>query len=81
MDKDWLKKNGRKVMNAYSVAIAHKYDISSMEDVMEILKLVDPANANEEYAREFSKMLQLFSKTLKKRLNPAVKPRKPRVVN
>lgn len=81
MDKDWLKKNGRKVMNAYSIAVANKYDIRSTEDVLKILKLVDLENANEEYAKEFSKMLQLFSKTVQKRLNQAVKPRKPRVVN
>ena len=63
MDKDWLKKNGRKVMNAYSIAVANKYDIKSTEDVIKILKLIDPANANENYAKEFSKMLQLFRKT------------------
>ena len=81
MNKEWLKKNGRKVMNAYSIAVANKYDIKSTEDVIKILKLIDPANANENYAKEFSKMLQLFRKTVQKRLNQTVKPRKPRVVN
>lgn len=69
MDKDWLKKNGRKVMKAYSIAIANKYDISSTEDVLEILKLVDPANANDKFAKEFSKMLQLFDKAAKKKIS------------
>lgn len=81
MNKDWLKKNGRKVMNAYSVAVANKYDITSTGDVIKILKLIDPENANEEYSKEFSKILQLFSKTVQKKLNQRVKPRKPRVVN
>ncbi len=81
MDKDWLKKNGRKVMNAYSIAVANKYNINSAEDVVKVLKLIDPENANEEYAKEFSKMLQLFSKTVKKTLNQVVKTKKPKIVN
>lgn len=80
LTKDWLKKNGRKIMNAYSIAVANKYDITSTEDVIKVLKLIDPENANEEYAKEFSKILQLFSKTVQKKLN-LVKPGKQRVVN
>lgn len=81
MNKDWLKKNGKKVIKAYSIAVANKYDIASTEDVIKILKLIDPANANEEYAKEFSKILQLFGKTAQKKFNRVVKPRKPRIVN
>ncbi len=81
MNKDWLKKNCRKVMNAYSIAVASKYDIKSTEGVIKVLKLIDPENANEKYAKEFSKMLQLFSKTVQKKLNQAVRPKKPKVVN
>lgn len=80
MNKDWLKKNGRKVMDAYTLALANKYDTNSIEDVIKILKLIDPENANEEYAKEFSKMLQLFEKTIQKKVNP-VKTRKPKLVN
>ena len=68
-------------MSAYSIAVANKYDIKSTEDVIKVLKLIDPANANEEYAKEFSKMLVLFSKTIQKRLNQVAKPRKAKVVN
>ncbi len=81
MDKNWLKKNGRKVMKGYSLAVANKYDITSTEDVVKILKVVDIDNANEEYAKEFSKMLQLFEKTVKKRLNQSITQKKPEVVN
>ncbi len=81
MNKDWLKKNGRKVMNAYSIAVANKYDIRSTEDVIKVLKLIDPANANEEYAKEFSNMLLLFSKTVQRKLNKSVKSIKTRLVN
>lgn len=81
MNKDWLKKNGKKVMSAYSIAVANKYDIKSAEDVIRILKLIDPENAKEEYAKEFSKMLQFFGKTVQRRLNQSVRPRKPRTVN
>ena len=81
LSKDWLKKNGRKVINAYSIVAANKYDIKSTEDVIKVLKLIDPENANEEYAKEFSKILQLFSKTVQKRLNQVVKSRKSGVVN
>ncbi len=81
MDKDWLKKNGRKVTNAYSIAIANKYDIKSTEDVIKVLKLIDPANANEEYAKELSKMLQLFSKIVERKLVPAKKALKAKIVN
>ena len=81
MNKDWLKRNGRKLMNAYSIAVANKYDIRSTEDVIKVLKLIDPVNATEKYAKEFSKMLQLFSKAAQRRLKQAEKPRKSREVN
>ena len=81
MNEDWLKKNGREVINAYSIAVANNYDISSTEDVIKILKLIDPADANEEFAKELSKILQLFSMTVKKRLNQTVRSKKPRIIN
>ena len=81
MDKDWLKMNGRKVMNAYSIAVANKYDINSTEDVIKILKLIDPENANENYAQEFSKMLNLFIKNVQKKLSLVGKTTKSKVVN
>jgi len=81
MDKDWLKKNGRKVMDAYSIAVANKIDLSSVKDVVKILRVVDPENANESYAKEFSKMLQLFEKTIQKKIKQPIKSQKAKVVN
>jgi hypothetical protein len=88
MDKNWLIKHGKKLKDAYSLAKVSKYDISLVKDVIKILRLIDPANANEDYAKEFSKMLQLFDKIVEKKLNQAqnkliqsLKPRKPRIIN
>ena len=58
--KDWLKKNGEKLKIAYSYAVVNKLDITSKDDILKILKVTDPENANEEQVRIYSKMLQLF---------------------
>lgn len=62
-----------KVVHGYSVAVVYKYDVKSIADVIKILKKIDRKNANEEYAKEFSKMLQLFDMMVKKKLKPAGK--------
>lgn len=63
---EWVKKNGEKLKKAFNFAVDNKYDIRSVNDVIEVLKIVDPDNANAEHAVIFSKMLQLFSFKLKK---------------
>lgn len=77
LSKDWMKKNGYKLKIAYSYAVVNKYDLNSTKDVLEVLKKVDPANANEENAKIFSGMLQLFAREIRKKfeLKPKTKPR------
>ncbi len=69
---DWLKKNGYKLKIVYSYAVVHKLNIKSKTDVLKILKVTDPDNANEDSAKLFSKMLQLFAwrfrETIEKKL-------------
>ena len=77
LSKDWIKKNGYKLKIAYSYAVVNKYDLNSTKDVLEVLKKVDPANANEENAKIFSGMLQLFARGVRKKfeLKPKTKTR------
>lgn len=72
LSKDWLKKNGYKLKNLYSYAVVNKLNIKSEKDVLEALKVVDPENANEESAKLFSKMLQLFALKFRKALEKKV---------
>ncbi len=81
LSKDWIRDHGEKVKKAYSIAISNQYDIKSIGDVIKILKLIDPRNTNESYAKKFSKTLQLFDKTVLKKLNKSMKPKKPKTVN
>jgi len=69
MSPDWIKENGQKIRKAYEIALSQKYDIYSETQVIEILKIVDPINANEEYAESFSKALQLLEHRLLKTTN------------
>lgn len=66
LSKDWLKKNGHKLKTIYSYAVVHKLNIKSVNDVLSILKEVDPDNATNENAEVYLKMLQLFSLKIKK---------------
>ena len=68
LSKDWLKKNGYKLKTIYSYAVVNKLDIKSEEDVLGILKIVDPENATKQSAKAFSKMLQLFGTKFRKTL-------------
>lgn len=71
--KDWLKTNGQKLKIAYSYAVVNKLNIKSNEDVLKILQVIDPENANLEQAEMYSKMLQLFREkfraTIKKNID------------
>lgn len=68
LSKEWLKKNSHKLKTIYSYAVANKLDIKSEDDVLNILKLVDPENATKLSAKAFSKMLQLFGVKFRKTL-------------
>lgn len=48
------------VIHGYSVALAFKYDITSIKDVVKILKWMNHEDTSEKYAREFSKKLLIF---------------------
>lgn len=61
LSKEWVQRNSQKLKKAYSLAVINGYNIKSIDDVIEILKVVDSENANKEYAEVFSKMLQFFS--------------------
>lgn len=60
LTKDWIAKNGEMIKKAFDIAGAHKYDINSQEDVLEISKIVDPENATEENAKVLSGVLKVF---------------------
>ncbi len=64
---DWLEKNRKKLVEAYTIAQLKGYDISSKETALKLLKAVDPEHVTEEYAQSFSKMLQLFDKLRRKK--------------
>lgn len=67
LSKDWIKKNGDKIKEAYSSAKARGFDISSKAEVLKLLQIIDPLNANESSAEVFSKILQLFAEGVKKK--------------
>jgi len=56
------------VVHGYSAAVVFKYDITSIEDVVKILKRIRHEDTSEEYAKKFSKLLQLFDVTIRKKL-------------
>lgn len=66
LSKKWIEQHGEMIQRAYSIAQVNNWDVKSKENVLEILKVVDPENANEENADIFSKILQLFDVRLKK---------------
>lgn len=70
--KDWIEQNRGKLKNAYSYAVVNNLNVKSKEDVLKILKMIDPENANEEYAESFSKVLQIVGQTLKKTIEKRV---------
>ena len=76
LSKEWIKENSEKIKEAYSSASARGYDISSKADILKLLKIIDPPNANESNAAIFSKILQLFAKGIKKKFESTqVKPK------
>lgn len=53
---DWLFYYNKQLIRAYTLAKLKGYDVNSKEDVLKLLKIVDPEHALEEYAELFSKM-------------------------
>ena len=58
--KDWIKNNGHKLKTVYSYAVVHKLDIASTDDILIVLHMIYPENANREQAELYSRMMQLF---------------------
>ena len=71
--KDWVKNNGHKLKIAYSYAVVNKLDIRSKDDVLKILQVTDPENANQEQAETYSKMLQLFGDRFRETVKEVLK--------
>ena len=65
---DWLAKNSKTLIRAYTIAKLKLYDVNSKDTALKLLKMVDPEHATEEFAEPFSKMLQLFDKLRNKNL-------------
>lgn len=80
LSKEWIKKNGEKIKEAYSSASARSLDISSEADVLELLKIIDSENATEENAKILSKILQLFAHGVKKKFE-SEKKEKQKTIN
>lgn len=75
-----MKQNDVKIKQGYGVAIAQNYDISSLDDVLRLLQIVDPENASEKNAEIFSKILLLFEHQLGEILKKHKKG-KERIIN
>jgi len=60
LSKEWIAENGEKLKQIYSYAVENKKNISSNKEVLGILEVIDPKNANGDYATRLSKVLQLF---------------------
>ncbi len=73
LTKEWVLKNGEKLKIIYSYAVVHKYDTRSEEDVLKILKAIDPENATPEQAATYCKMLQLFRKVFRDKVEENLK--------
>ena len=72
VSKEWLEKNGHKLKIVYSYAVVNKLNIKSEEDVLIALQATDPENANEEQAKIYSKMLQLFGSRFRKTIEESL---------
>lgn len=70
LNQEWVKKNAEKVKFGHSLISSEKYDVNSLEDVLSVLKIVDPDNANEENAKVFSMILRMFGKQIKEKFTP-----------
>lgn len=68
LSKEWIAKNGLKLKEAYISAKARNFDITSSEDMLQLLKIIDPINATDKNAVILSKLLQLFSYSLQKEI-------------
>lgn len=70
LSAEWIKKNGNKIKEVYDICMKHHYNFRSGDKLLEILKVIDPENANKEYAENLSKVLQLFDSQVTQTLIP-----------
>jgi len=68
VSSEWVKKHTNYISKAYFTALKMGYDITSPEEVLNLLKTTDPKRADLEYAKTFSGMLQICDRMLKKEL-------------
>ena len=68
LSKEWIAKNGILLKEAYNSAKARNLDITSSDDMLKLLKIIDPINATDKNAMILSKLLQLMSHFLKKEI-------------
>lgn len=80
LSPEWIQRNSEKIKRAYDIILLEKYDVTSVDDVLKVLQEIDSRNANEENAKIFSKVLQLFATQLKKKFEPKQEV-KPKVIN
>ena len=75
----WVKENQELVRKAYNISIARKYDINTVEQVLEIIKEVDPINATFPNANILSKVLNIFAQQIVEKFQS--KTKKPKILN
>ncbi len=80
LSKEWIKENGDKIKEAYSSALARKLDISSKDDVLILLQIVDPQNADDSNAEIFLKILQLFKMKVNEKFEVNL-PKKDKIIH
>lgn len=71
-EKEFMRKEPLEydpVIHGYSVAIGNEYDITSIRDVVKILKWINHEDISEKYAEEFSKQLLAFDFFLHRKLD------------
>jgi len=68
LSKEWIAKNYIRLKEAYNTATVHNLDITSSEDMLRLLNIIDPINATDNNAIILSKLLPLFSYSLKREI-------------
>jgi len=73
LTKEWIRENAELIKDGYTLSMGNKYDITSEEDVLKLLRNLDPENATEVNAKVFSAALKLFSSQVKEKFEPEEK--------
>jgi len=66
LSQEWISENNIMIKKAYLLITDPKckYDISSVNDVLKTIRVIDPDSATDENAKILSKILQLFVKQM-----------------